>query len=128
MRSELFDESVLDLAHRHALSFLHGIGDRHAGARATHDELMAALRVPLSDAGEGANSVIEALAAEAERGTVGNVGPRYFGFVIGGSIPVSLAADWMTSTWDQNAGMFSTSPLASAAEEIAAEWLLDLFG
>ena len=127
MRSELFDESVLDLAHRHALSFLHGIGDRHAGARATHDELMAALRVPLSDAGEGANSVIEALAAEAERGTVGNVGPRYFGFVIGGSIPVSLAADWMTSTWDQNAGMFSTSPLASAVEEISAEWLLDLF-
>jgi len=127
MRSELFDEALLDQAHRHALSFLRGIGDRHAGARATRDELMAGLRVPLSEEGEDPRIVLDAIAGQAERGVVGNVGPRYFGYVIGGSIPVSLAADWLTGAYDQNSGIFSTSPIASALEEIAAEWLLDLF-
>ena len=57
-----------------------------------------------------------------------STGPRYFGFVVGGGVPASLAADWLTSAWDQNAGLYALSPAASVVEEVAAGWLVDLFG
>ena len=53
---------------------------------------------------------------------------RFFGWVIGGVLPATLAADWLTSTWDQNAGMLASSPAAAGAEWVASEWLLDLLG
>ena len=110
----------------HATSFLDSLPQRHVGARADHDALRRALAVPLADDGEDAAAVIDALAAGADEGLIGSAGPRYFGFVIGGSLPVALAADWLTSAWDQNTGLFATSPANSVCEEIAAEWLLDL--
>src|SRR6201990_2178491 len=105
MRNDLFDEPLLDRAREHALHFLKTIDERPVGARASRDELLHALRVPLSDAGEDPHLVIDALAGQADRGIIASAGPRYFGFVIGGAIPVSLAADWLTSTWDQNPGI-----------------------
>src|SRR5256886_1670854 len=110
----------------HATRFLDSLPRRHVGARADRDALRRALAVPLADDGEDAAAVIDALAAGADEGLIGSAGPRYFGFVIGGSLPVALAADWLTSTWDQNTGLFATSPANSVCEEIAAEWLLDL--
>ncbi|MEZ0239466.1 MAG: aspartate aminotransferase family protein [Chloroflexota bacterium] len=73
-------------------------------------------------------AVIEGLAQAAEPGLVGSAGPRYFGFVIGGSLPAALAADWLTSTWDQNGFLFVMSPAGAVVEETAARWLLDVFG
>jgi len=73
-------------------------------------------------------AVIEALARDAEPGLVGSAGPRYFGFVVGGGVPASLAADWLASAWDQNAGLYALSPAAAVAEEVAARWLTELFG
>ena len=55
-------------------------------------------------------------------------GPRYFGFVIGGSVPAALGADWLTSAWDQNAGLYVIGPAAAVAEEVAGAWLAELFG
>jgi len=66
------------------------------------------------------------LAAAADPGIVASAGPRYFGFVIGGSTPAALAADWLTSVWDQNAGLHVAGPAAAVIEDIAAGWLLDL--
>src|SRR5438105_15348081 len=120
------DPDLLDRVHRHALDFLLSLPDRHVGARATREEMLAALRVPLRDDGESSSQVIDELAAQGDRGAIANAGPRYFGFVIGGSLPIALAADWMTSAWDQNSGIFVTSPIVSVVEEIAREWLLDL--
>ncbi|MCI0573170.1 MAG: aminotransferase class V-fold PLP-dependent enzyme [Myxococcaceae bacterium] len=124
--SALF-ERYLDRAHAHASEFLRQLPDRHVGARASRDELLSTLRGPLMQQGEDGGVVLDLLAAQAERGASACGSPRYFGFVIGGAYPVALAADWLVSTWDQNAGIYVISPLAAVAEEVAAEWLLDLF-
>ncbi len=118
---------LLDLARDHATDFLRSLPGRHVGARATRDELLAELNVPLTDQGEDPSSVIDSLVKGADRGLIACAGPRYFGFVIGGSLPVALAADWLTSAWDQNAGIYATSPAASVIEEISRQWLLELF-
>jgi glutamate/tyrosine decarboxylase-like PLP-dependent enzyme len=117
----------LDRARGHARDWLRALPDRPVGALASRDELLAALRVPLAARGEEAVAVVDALAAQAPRGAVACGAPRYFGFVVGGSFPVALAADWLVSAWDQNAGIFVLSPLTAVCEEIAGEWLLDLF-
>lgn len=127
MSNKIVDDALLDRAHRHAAQFLQSLPERHVGARATRDELMAALRVPLAENGEAPAAVIDALASQGDRGAIGCAGPRYFGFVIGGSLPVALAADWITSAWDQNPGIYATSPVVSVIEDVAREWLLDLF-
>jgi glutamate/tyrosine decarboxylase-like PLP-dependent enzyme len=91
-------------------------------------ELRDALGGPFPVSGEDPLAVIEALARRVEPALVGSAGPRYFGFVVGGGVPAALAADWLASAWDQNAAMFVMSPAAAVVEEVAARWLLDLFG
>jgi glutamate/tyrosine decarboxylase-like PLP-dependent enzyme len=86
------------------------------------------LRVPLPDDGEDAAAVIEALADAAAPGLVASPGPRYFGFVTGGALPAAVAADWLASAWDQNAGLHVMSPAAAAAEETVATWAKELLG
>jgi len=71
-------------------------------------------------------TVVEDLAKAADPGLVGSAGPRYFGFVVGGGVPAAVGADWLTSAWDQNAGLYALSPAAAVAEEVAAAWLVEL--
>ena len=120
-------DALLARAHAHALDYLEHLPTRYVGSLASRDELMQALRAPLSAAGEPGEAVIDLLASQVPRGTTACNSPRYFGFVIGGATPVSLAADWLVSTWDQNAGIYVISPLVSVVEEVAGEWLLELF-
>src|SRR5688500_18270591 len=126
MSTDPFDP-LLARAHAHASDFLRELPHRFVGARAGREEMMAALDAPLSQHGDDPGAVIDLLAQQARRGASGCAAPRYFGFVIGGSLPVALAADWLVSTWDQNAGIHVISPLAAAMEEVAARWLLELF-
>ena len=111
-----------------AAEHLDAIGDRHAGAVASFDELRAALGGPLPEAGAPPELVVEELARGASPGLVASPGPRYFGFVTGGALPAALAADWLTSAWDQNAVFGVAAPAASAVEEVAGGWLKELFG
>jgi glutamate/tyrosine decarboxylase-like PLP-dependent enzyme len=117
------EDDVLGHAHRLARAYLDGVGERHVGGGDP-----AGLRRPLSDHGEDAREVIEQLAADADPGLVASAGPRFFGFVVGGSLPVTVGADWLVSAWDQMSGMYSGSPAAAVAEEVAAGWLLELLG
>lgn len=120
--------AALDHAHEHAARFLGSLDSRPVWPRVGIEEMTAALGGPLATKGIPAADVVDQLATAADPGLVGIAGGRFYGFVIGGSLPSALAADWLTSTWDQNAGLTSISPAAAAAELVAGEWLLDLFG
>lgn len=111
-----------------ARSYLAGVGARPVGATATTAELRARLGVPLTEAGVEPAQVLTELARAADGGLVATAGSRYFGFVIGGSLPAALGADWLAAAWDQCAGLYVLSPAAAVVEEIAGGWLLDLFG
>jgi glutamate/tyrosine decarboxylase-like PLP-dependent enzyme len=117
---------LLDRAAAHAHAFLGGLPERHVGATASHEELRAALDVPLPDRGVDAAQVLDGLVEAADPGLVASAGPRYFGFVVGGALPVALAADWLVSAWDQNAGLYVLGPAAAVVEDVAAAWLKDL--
>ncbi len=117
-------ERAADLAR----SFLDALPGRPVGAIAAAEDLRAAFGGRLPDAGEDPATVVEDLARAADGGLVASAGPRYFGFVIGGSLPAALGAEWLAAAWDQNAGLRAASPAAAVVEEIAAGWLLDLLG
>jgi len=106
--------------------YLASLAERPVGAREDAAAIAARLRVPLPDGGEDALAVIERLARDVDPGLVASAGPRYFGFVIGGALPASLAADWLTAAWDQNTATHALSPAGAAAEEVAGEWMKEL--
>lgn len=112
----------------HAGRYLATVADRPVDATATGDDLRRTLAVPLSEHGEDPGLILDALAAEAATGTVASQGPRYFGFVTGGSLPIATAADWLVSAWDQSAQLHVMSPLSSVLEAIAAGWIKELLG
>ena len=119
---------LLDLTAGLAADFYASLPERPVGVTATASELRHALAGPLPDAPLDPRTVIAELASAADPGIVAEAAGRYFGFVIGGAVPASLAADWLTSAWDQNAGLYIGGPSAAIVEEIAGEWLIDLLG
>lgn len=125
--SDILDRRILDRAAEHAAEFLDSLPKRPVAPPFTRQQLLNILDTPLSEGGEEGLVVLDALAAAGRGGAVGTAGPRFFGFVIGGSLPVTVGADWMTSAWDQNAGLYAASPVTSVIEDVSREWLLDLF-
>src|SRR5690349_5065064 len=111
-----------------AADYLTSIPERPVRWGATLDELRSAVGVALGDGRQPALQVIEELVAAADPGLVGTQSPRYFGFVIGGGLDAAIAADWLTSVWDQNAAGYPGGPSAAVAEEVACAWLLDILG
>ena len=116
------------LAADYAAQFHETLDDRPVHAQATFDELVEALGGPLPAGGVDDLGVVSELIAAAEPGVVGTQTGRYFGFVIGSALPASVAADWIATTWDQNAFSVVLSPAAAAAEQVAAGWIAELLG
>ena len=121
-------DAALDRAAEIAREFIAGLPDRPVAPTVPVQELRRRFGGPLPQEGLDPVDVVEALAANAEGGLVGSAGPRFFGFVIGGGVPAAVAADWLTSVWDQNAGLYVIGPAAAVAEEVAGAWLAELFG
>ncbi len=116
-----------DTAER-ASQYLESLQERPVQPSAQALSRIDALGGPLP---EGPSDPAETLALLDEIGspaTVASAGPRYFGFVTGGSLPASLAANWLAGAWDQNAALSTSSPLAAQLESIVIPWLLDVLG
>jgi glutamate/tyrosine decarboxylase-like PLP-dependent enzyme len=119
---------TLDRAHDHAARWLASLTERPVPARADVDGICDALGRNLPEGPCDPEDVVDLLATSCEPGLVAMPSGRFFGFVIGGSHPAALAADWLVSAWDQNAAMRQVTPGVTAVEELAAGWLLDLLG
>ena len=111
-----------------AADFLDSLDDRPVFPRVSAEELRRSLGGPLPQEPTDPREVVEALAAASDPGIVAMPSGRYFGFVIGGGLPAALAADWLTSAWDQNAGLYVGGPAASVVEEVVRDWVCDLLG
>jgi glutamate/tyrosine decarboxylase-like PLP-dependent enzyme len=98
------------------------------GPTATADDVLEVFGGPLPDDGLDPEEVIELLAAGAEPGLMATGSGRFYGWVMGGTLPAALAADWLVSAWDQNAGLRYATPAVVALEETAGTWLLELLG
>jgi glutamate/tyrosine decarboxylase-like PLP-dependent enzyme len=112
----------------HALTFLNELDTAPVSATATLEDLRKRLGRPLGDDGCEAGRVIDDLVADVDGGLIGSASGRFFAWVIGGSLPVALAADWLTSTWDQNAAIYACSPAAGVIEEVCGAYLKELLG
>ncbi len=118
----------LESALRHALAHLESLDAAPVAPTAPLEILRARLARPLTDDGAPPEQVIADLVADSAGGIMGSAGGRFYAWVVGGAVPAALAADWLTSTWDQNAGIYASGPAAALAEEISGAWLAELLG
>ncbi|THA31236.1 pyridoxal-dependent decarboxylase [Streptomyces sp. A1547] len=121
-------ERALQRAYGHAARWLASLSDRGVPARASVDEIVRALGAELPDGPSAPADVVDLLATACEPGLTAFPGGRFYGFVVGGTEPAALAADWLVSAWDQNCVMRAASPAYAAVEDVAGTWLLDLLG
>jgi glutamate/tyrosine decarboxylase-like PLP-dependent enzyme len=122
------ERAALGRAAELALQYLDGLERAPVAPTATLAELRTRLATPLADEGLPPLEVVDALARGVAGGLQGSAGGRFFGWVIGAGLPAALASDWLTSAWDQNAGLYACSPAAAVAEEAAGTWLKELLG
>ncbi|WP_454110793.1 pyridoxal phosphate-dependent decarboxylase family protein [Leifsonia shinshuensis] len=108
--------------------WLDGVRDGAIPPTADVESVKDALGRRLPEHGPAATDVLTHLASAVEPGLIRMHSPRFHGWVIGGAQPVALGADWLVAAWDQNSALRSVTPGVVAAEELAAEWLLDLLG
>ena len=119
---------VLERALSHSLAHLDSLEQAPVAASASLDTLRERLAKPLNSQSMAADTVIDELVRDTAGGITGNAGGRFFGWVIGGALPAALAADWLTSAWDQNAAAFACAPAEAVAEEVCGAWLKDILG
>ena len=122
------NSAALDSAHRHTLDWLSSLEDRPVPPQASIEEVTKALGLALPENGSDPAEVVDLLAGACEPGLTAMGSGRFFGFVIGGTHPAALAADWLVSAWDQNCGLRRVTPAHSAVEDVTSAWLLDLLG
>lgn len=120
--------SLLNLTAAHATRYLDTVGERPIGATVSLQALRTRLARPLPETPLAGEQVIDDLVADTAGGILGSGNPRFFGWVIGGTLPAALAADWLTSTWDQNAASNVTAPAEAIVEEVCGDWARQLLG
>lgn len=122
----MLDTTVLRTAAQRSIELYEDMDHEHVAARVGYDELLRRFNAPMPETGIDPVDVFEELFREARDGTVSSGGPRFFGWVIGGSLPSAIATDWLVSTWEQNGAIYQCSPAAAVLEEVAGTWLKDV--
>ena len=118
----------LDRAARHAIEWLDSLPERPVGPREGIAQLEQVFSDALSEHPSDPAAVVDELARQAEPGLMAIGSGRFYGWVIGGTLPAALASDWLVSAWDQNNGLRYATPAAAAIEQQAGRWILDLLG
>ena len=118
---------ALESAMGHALEYLRTVDERPVGPTVSLETLRQRLGKEWNHDPMRPESVVDDLVKDVEGGLNNSVNARFYAWVIGGSLPAALAADWLTSTWDQNAGLYGVSPASAIVEEAAGSWLKALF-
>ncbi|MGE5603301.1 MAG: aspartate aminotransferase family protein, partial [Nitrososphaerales archaeon] len=121
-------QQLLSDAAERASRYLDGLAERPVVPPREALDRLAELGGPLPAGPSDPDEVLALLDRAGSPATVATAGPRYFGFVIGGTLPACLAANWLAGAWDQNEGLRVMSPVAAAVEEISLGWLVDIFG
>jgi glutamate/tyrosine decarboxylase-like PLP-dependent enzyme len=111
-----------------SVRYLESLDTRRVSPSEDAVEALRAFDVPLQNDSIDPERVLEQLDVIGSPATMAMAGPRFFGFVIGGSLPVALAANWLASAWDQNTGLYKSTPATAALEQVALKWLLDVLG
>lgn len=121
-------QATLDRARDRAMAWIESLPDRPVAPTKTANELLPLFGGPVPEHPTDPVEVIDQLATLAEPGIMAMSSGRFFGWVIGGTLPAALGADWLVSAWDQNAVMRYASPATAAIEESAGEWVVELLG
>ena len=114
------DRAALEVAARAAIAYRLGVAEATQTTVADYAQVLAAFAAPTPTTGADGATIIEELVGLATPGIQAMTGPRFFGWVIGGSHPTGVAADWLTAAWGQNAGNLVAAPASSAVEAVAA--------
>jgi glutamate/tyrosine decarboxylase-like PLP-dependent enzyme len=118
---------LLEHTAQRAISYLENLDERSVAPSPDAIAKLAILDEPLNDIQTPSEEVIKLLDEVCSPATMAMSGPRFFGFVIGGALPATLAANWLAGAWDQNSGLFTPTPATAQLEQVAVKWLLDLF-
>jgi glutamate/tyrosine decarboxylase-like PLP-dependent enzyme len=121
-----FDDKILSEVLEQTIGYLKDVDSAPIGVNKSKDEILGRIDTKLPIKGEDALVALGKLSDGVKAGLLGNQNPRFFGFVMGGTSPTALAADWLASAWNQCAFMYNSSPAAAIFEEIVMSWLLDL--
>lgn len=119
---------VLDDAARRAGAYLRNLNTQSVAPSVSAVAALSELDEALPERSSNAIETLARLDRLVSPATMGMAGPRFFGFVIGGSLPVALAANWLAGSWDQNAAFYEVTPGVARIEEVASKWLIELFG
>ncbi len=121
-------ETLLLNAAKRSLQYLDRIENRKVHPDPAAIEQLKQLDEPFPERGTNPGDVLHLLDERCSPATMGMAGPRFFGFVIGGSLPVTLAANWIAGAWDQNSALYQVTPATAHLEQLSLRWLLELFG
>ncbi|MGE5398999.1 MAG: pyridoxal phosphate-dependent decarboxylase family protein, partial [Ignavibacteriales bacterium] len=117
---------LLEKAAERSIRYLEGLDKRKVAPGNDEIARLAAFNIPFPDKPVNPETVLQQMDDFGSPATTAMAGRRYFGFVIGGSLPAALAANWLAAAWDQNSGLYNISPAACAIEQVALNWLLDV--
>lgn len=118
---------LLEKTAQRAIAYLETLDERPVAPSPEAVAKLSALDEPLPEEPSTPEEVVRLLDEVCTPATTAMAGPRYFGFVIGGALPATVAANWLAAAWDQNTGLYNPTPATSHIEQVALDWLLDLF-